>query len=220
MTTQNLYPASKYLAYLLRHGAVKSNLELRDDGFALLEDVLLLPRARKLNLTFELVREIVDKNDKKRFELKEEKGVWLIKATQGHSLPVKDLALKPIRSITDLPRGVAIHGTYLRSWKTIRTEGLSRMTRNHIHFSASLPDAKDGSDAVVSGLRGNAEVLIYLNVASALEDGIDLFLSANNVILSPGFQDGTIPPQYFLAVVSSSDLKPFDPDFVRQVEKE
>ena len=44
------------------------------------------------------------------------------------------------------------------------------------------------------------EILIYLDVEKALADGIKLFRSANNVILSPGI-NGIIPAKYFLKVV-------------------
>lgn len=36
------------------------------------------------------------------------------------------------------------------------------------------------------GMRSSAQVLIYLDVQKALDDGIPLFLSANSVVLTPG----------------------------------
>jgi len=103
-----------------------------------------------------------------------------------------------------------VHGTYFAAWKTIKTDGLSRMTRNHIHFAIG----EIGADGVISGMRSSAQVLIYLDVQKALDDGVPLFVSSNSVVLSPGVGDrGVIGPEYFLAVVKASDRKPFDPKF-------
>lgn len=38
------------------------------------------------DITFEIVKKVVDENDKKRFELKEKEGQMFIRATQGHSM--------------------------------------------------------------------------------------------------------------------------------------
>ena len=57
-----------------------------------------------------------------------------------------------------------VHGTYLRFWEQIRRSGgLSRMRRNHIHFAAGLP----GEDGVISGMRQDCNVLIYVDVEKA-----------------------------------------------------
>jgi 2'-phosphotransferase len=72
------------------------------------------------------------------------------------------------------------------------------MTRNHIHFAKGLP----GDSGVISGMRSSAQVLIYLNVPLALQDGVPLLLSANGVILSPGIK-GVIAPKYFLKAVDA-----------------
>jgi len=86
------------------------------------------------------------------------------------------------------------------------------MNRQHIHFAI----AEFGSSVVISGMRASAEVLIYLNIPAALADGIPLFLSENNVVLSPGVEVKgvlVIQPKYFKHVVSSRNLSPFDPQF-------
>ena len=44
------------------------------------------------------------------------------------------------------------------------------------------------------------ELLIYIDTAKAMTEGCAFFRSANNVILSPGF-DGIIPCKYFAKVV-------------------
>lgn len=92
-----------------------------------------------------------------------------------------------------------IHGTYLKNWSSIRKDGLSRIKRNHIHFSSGLPDDK----SVISGIRHNAEVFIYINLKLAILDGLKFYKSVNNVILSPGDENGFIRPKYFLKVCNN-----------------
>jgi len=135
----------------------------------------------------------------------------LIRANQGHSdQGVTALELTPITSTTDLPNGIAIHGTYFDAWKVIRTDGLKKMGRNHIHFAVG----ELGAEGVISGMRSSAQVLIYLDIDACLAAKIPLFLSANSVVLSPGTgDDGAIAAKYFAAVIRASDNKPFDPSF-------
>lgn len=71
------------------------------------------------------------------------------------------------------------------------------MNRNHIHFAKGLP--ADGS--VISGMRTNCQVYIYINLELALAEGIKFYRSANEVLLSPGNEKGIILPKYFLKVL-------------------
>lgn len=87
---------SRALVYILRHGAEKEGLTIRNDGYIRLDDVLERPRVKSVNMTEaeggkrrpgkEDVEKVVEGNDKKRFELTEEGGEWWVRAVQGHSL--------------------------------------------------------------------------------------------------------------------------------------
>jgi RNA:NAD 2'-phosphotransferase (TPT1/KptA family) len=96
---------------------------------------------------------------------------------------------------------ICVHGTRATLWPAIRAQGLLRMSRNHVHFASGLPE--EGS--VVSGMRGSAQVLVYVDVERAVNDGVPFFVSENGVYLSPGVNwggfVGVVPPQYFLRVV-------------------
>jgi 2'-phosphotransferase len=48
-------------------------------------------------------------------------------------------------------------------------------------------------------MRSISEVVIYLDLAAVLADGIEVYESTNGVILSSGV-DGTIAPKYFRKV--------------------
>ncbi|CAI0439473.1 unnamed protein product [Linum tenue] len=53
----------------------------------------------------------------------------------------------------------------------------------------------------LAGMRRNVNVLIFLNVKKALEDGMKLYISENKVILTEGF-DGVVPVKYFEKIES------------------
>jgi 2'-phosphotransferase len=88
---------SKALSKLLRHDAVNQGLEIRPDGFMRLNDVLSVKWIAKFKPTMADVHDVVESNNKKRFELKQDDTfpeMWLIRAVQGHSIAaVSDEAL-------------------------------------------------------------------------------------------------------------------------------
>ncbi|XP_060116442.1 tRNA 2'-phosphotransferase 1 isoform X2 [Heteronotia binoei] len=154
---------SKALSYALRHGADKLGLQMGPDGFVDVAEILRLPQFKAWCL--DDVQRIVETNDKQRFAVRPHPsdGRPQIRANQGHSLKVSELELIPLLDLTDFPETVA-HGTYLHHWPAIRSKGLSRMGRTHIHLAPGLP----GDKAVLSGIRNNCEVAIIIDVAKAL----------------------------------------------------
>ncbi len=188
---------SKALSWLLRHGGMKEGIQFRSDAYAKANDVLEFENLKNQGVTFDDLQYIVDNNEKKRFMMIKEEDIWYVKATQGHSMNFEDISLKPITSIDQISE--AIHGTYKRFLKSIMDEGLKSMSRTHIHFSIGVP----GSDKVVSGMRTDCQILIYLDIQKCLDDKIELYLSENNVVLTKG-NDGVLDSKYFLKVI---DLK-------------
>lgn len=93
-------------------------------------------------VTLEKIQEIVKADEKQRFDLRLEpsegstEGVWWMKANQGHSAKVRcltselyssnqtgtqgiQLDLQPITKMTDIPTGIAVHGTNRKAWESI-----------------------------------------------------------------------------------------------------
>ncbi|KAF8912386.1 KptA family-domain-containing protein [Mucidula mucida] len=193
---------SKTLSYILRHGAQKEGVPIRDDGYVKVADLLENPKLKSQSLTREMLQKIVDADVKQRYELISEAAsdptteeIWLIKANQGHSLKTVQLTLKPILVVSDIPTGVAVHGTDKAAWNSISTQGLSKMNRNHIHLA-------QGYNAI-SGMRKTASVFIYIDVQKALDAGFKFFLSDNGVVLTEGNTDGFLPTTYFSKVEDS-----------------
>lgn len=171
---------SKALSYLLRHGAIKENLSIDNNGFISIEALLNHNRLKTHKCTREDIERIVENNDKKRFVIDYEKNT--IAATQGHSMKIKpdDSVLVPITQVSDLPEKL-IHGTNLKHCLLILESGkLLRMGRNHIHLSPGIV-GKDSQ--VISGMRKNSNIFIYIKKDQDTLSHLQLFKSLNNVYL-------------------------------------
>lgn len=187
----------RLLTRILRHMASELNLNMRSDGYVKVNDLLKLNLKTFANIplrshTVDEIREAVRKDNKQRFSLLEENGELLIRANQGHTITEveSERLLKAILSADEIP--VCVHGTYRKNLESILESGLKRMKRLHVHFSCGLP--MDGE--VISGMRRDVNVLIFLDVRKALEEGMKLYISDNKVILTEGF-DGIVPVKYF-----------------------
>ncbi|KAG1743116.1 KptA family-domain-containing protein [Suillus lakei] len=175
---------SKSLSWLLRHGAKNAGLDMREDGYAKVSDVLSNPMFREVN--FSQLQEISLGHPDSPSD------IWWIRANQGHSLKTVTLDMQPVTSALNVP--MAVHGTTLSAWESIATQGLSKMNRNHIHLAQGIP-----GDNVISGMRNSSQVLIFIDVQKALDAGIPFYLSANGVVLTDG-NEGFLSPIYFQRV--------------------
>lgn len=144
---------------------------------------------------------------------------FLIRATQGHSIKGLDAAaLLEKLTLSEEPSlpNTVVHGTFHSAWPAILASGgLKCMGRNHVHFATGpaldsvLPG--DGKPVqadpgqVISGMRRDAQVLIYVDVRKALQAGCPFWRSENGVILSEGVStdggNGVVPVDFFDAVV-------------------
>ncbi|BAT97765.1 hypothetical protein LR48_Vigan11g072600 [Vigna angularis] len=198
----------RLLTRILRHMASELNLNMRNDGFVKVNDLLKLNMKTFANIplrshTVDDIKEAVRRDNKQRFSLMEENGELLIRANQGHTVTTVETEslLKPILSAEEVP--VCVHGTYRKNLESILGSGLKRMKRLHVHFSCGLPT--DGE--VISGMRRDVNVLIFIDVRKALEEGMKLYISDNKVILTEGF-DGVIPPKFFEKIESWPSRQP------------
>ncbi|RLN68534.1 hypothetical protein BBP00_00000949 [Phytophthora kernoviae] len=153
---------------------------MRPSGFVPLNQLLTLPLFK--TFTEEQVEEVVRTNAKKRFSMTtDESGdIKFIRANQGHTLQVvsDEELLTPLENPAALEK--CVHGT------------------NHIHFAEKEVTDED----VVSGMRSNCDLLLYIDYPMAVTDGIKFYKSSNNVVLSPGIGDsGVIDHRYFLRAV-------------------
>jgi 2'-phosphotransferase len=131
---------------------------------------------------------VVSSDRKHRYEYSNDRTK--LRATQGHtikSINTEDL-LAPISE--GLEYELVIHGTEHKYLNSIMVGGgLSKMTRNHIHFAKGKN--------VLSGMPVSTEAVIEINLVKAIARGIKFFISANGVILTEGINGGYIPCDFF-----------------------
>jgi 2'-phosphotransferase len=181
---------SRALAYVLRHGARREGFVLLKGGYLAVDDILNHKKFR--NLCDERdIRRIVACDSKRRYSLTQKNGNLLIRAEQGHSIEIEDDG--SLLTLIESPPKNVIHGTSADNWALIKTLGLSRMNRNHIHFCETMEST--------SGFRKSSTVAIVIDVALAMKDGIQFFRSKNDVILSSGDSNGVLLPKYFHYVI-------------------
>ncbi|KAM0939212.1 putative 2'-phosphotransferase [Dioscorea sansibarensis] len=198
----------RLLTRILRHQASELKLDIRSDGYVRVRNLLMLnvTTLAKVPLkshSMDEVKEAVRKDNKQRFSLLEENGELWIRANQGHTISTinSESLLQPILSADEVP--VCVHGTYKKNLESILQYGLKRMTRLHVHFSCGLPT--DGQ--IISGMRRDVNVLIFLDVKKALEEGMKLYISDNKVILTEGF-DGVVPVKFFNKIETWPERQP------------
>jgi len=194
---------SKAITQVLRHSAIEYGIHIRPDGFSRVDEVVTAKWLQELACTAAEAEEVVKNTEKKRIELREEGGEIWIRAQQEHSLDIVDDSLV----LTQLEAGqrgvprICMHGTYYRHFDSIMAEGLvpggrrGTDSRRHIHFTAQAQVVSNAP-----GLRDGMEILIHLDLARALKEGIPFFMSGNGVILSPGVE-GCIETKYFTKVI-------------------
>ncbi|MEQ2211537.1 tRNA 2'-phosphotransferase 1 [Xenoophorus captivus] len=127
---------------------------------------------------------------------------------------VIDLELKPVLAGSPDCPTEAVHGSYLRSWPSIQQQGLSRMKRTHIHLACGLP----GEDGVISGMRKNCDLAVFIDVPRALADGIEFFWSENGVLLTAGDAEGKLLPKYFTRALTLKPTRSILPLAVKAAE--
>ncbi len=165
---------SKFLSFILRHGAPEQGIELGPGGWAAIAEV---DRVASFPVTVERIRAVVEGSHKARFEVSED-GM-LIRATHGHSAEV-DLQLAP-----KAPPARLYHGTAMRHLEAIRREGLRPQSRQFVHLHGELDTAQ------TTGARHGKPVVLLVETGRMHKDGHAFFESTSGVWLT-----AQVPPGY------------------------
>lgn len=162
--------ASKFLSLLLRHKPETIGLKLDAQGWANIEELIVLSAQNQHLMNVDLIQQVVKNNDKQRFSISDDG--CSIRANQGHSIPV-DLTLEP-----RLPPEILYHGTATRFTDSIFQKGLVKSGRQHVHLSET------GSTAVSVGQRHGKPIVLIVAAQSMYEQGYDFYQSKNGVWLT------------------------------------
>ncbi|MGG3839450.1 RNA 2'-phosphotransferase [Paenibacillus dendritiformis] len=174
----DVFKLSKEISYALRHAPWEYELELDEEGWVSLEQLLQTLRLdqRWESVNEQDIRNMMEAADKQRFEVAEGK----IRALYGHSVPRK------IVKQAETPPPVVYHGTARRFAAQILDEGLRPMGRQYVHLSADKETAM-----LVGKRRDAAPVLLKVDAETARNEGI-MFYPGNHTIWLSDF----IPPKY------------------------
>ncbi|WP_367136810.1 RNA 2'-phosphotransferase [Saccharothrix sp. HUAS TT1] len=170
MQEKEVIRLSKRMSKTLRHDPQRVGLTLDAAGWVDFEEFV-----RALGVSREQVLEVVERNDKKRYEVVGGR----IRASQGHTVAVElDL---PVAE----PPAVLFHGTVGRVLPDVLAEGLRPMARHDVHLSATV------ETAVRVGARRGKPVVLAVDAAAMVADGHEFRVSANGVWLV-----AAVPPSY------------------------
>lgn len=168
---------SKALSYWLRHAPEKGGITLDPKGWAETAAVLRALQDEGLETSLDLLRAVVDENDKRRFELSGDEQ--RVRARQGHSVAVEGSWEAAV------PPPVLYHGTVERFLPAIMHDGLTKQKRHHVHLSPDIDTATR-----VGARRGEA-VILTVDAAAMAAAGHEFALSSNGVWLVDA-----VPPQF------------------------
>lgn len=161
------FKISKKLTYILRHDP--GELYMDAFGWVYVEDL-----CDYLKTSPDIIENVVNENDKKRFVLSEDKSK--IRCLQGHTINVK------LDLIEGVPPSVLYHGTSPKFVESIKESGgLSKMSRHHVHLSI------DKEIAYIAGKRHSKQldpIILGIDSESMYKDGYKFFISENGVWLT------------------------------------
>ena len=165
-----LIELSRFLSYVLRHKPDAIGLAMAKDGWVDVAELLLKMHESDKAITFEMLKTIVQQDDKRRYAFNEDET--RIRANQGHSIDV-DLNLVPVN-----PPVCLYHGTTGRNLESIKQHGLLKQQRHHVHLSESTATAKR------VGARYGKPIILTIMAGDMANAGYTFYRSQNHVWLT------------------------------------
>lgn len=163
---ENRVRISREMAYLLRHDP--SGMEVSEEGFADLGELLIRLQERWPELNERDVRELVEKDPKGRYEVRGGK----IRACYGHSIDVNP-------ALAEAEVDKLYHGTTPQASRKILEEGLRPKGRQKVHLSRSVEDAIE-----VGKRRADSPKILEVDVKEAREAGIRVERASDKVYVA------------------------------------
>lgn len=178
MSIINYLQLSKEISYALRHAPWEYELELDDDGWVSVEQLLisLKENSKWESVTIQDLEHMIQNSDKKRHELVDGK----IRALYGHSISMK------ILKESAEPPAILFHGTARRFWKSIENNGLLPKGRQYVHLSNDIETALQ-----VGKRHDDKPVILEIDAKKAWNEGIKFYLGNDKVWLADN-----IPSKY------------------------
>ena len=162
---------SKEISYALRHAPWEYELEMDEDGWVSIEQLLnALHREDKWkSITQDDIQKMIDVSEKKRHEIVGNR----IRAFYGHSIPMK------ISKIERKPPEILYHGTARRFMKSIMENGLSPQSRQYVHLSQDIETAEN-----VGKRHDDKPCILVIDSLRAWNDGVAFYYGNEKVWLA------------------------------------
>ena len=176
---------SKEISYALRHAPWEYELEMDEEGWVLVEQLLdALHRDEKwMNVCETDLYNIIEQSEKKRFEIKNGK----IRAFYGHSIPMK------ILKDEQMPPDILYHGTARRFLESIKEKGLLPQGRQYVHLSMDIETAGN-----VGKRHDDKPCILIIDAINAWNEGVKFYLGNEKVWLAD-----TIPSRFIKTFLES-----------------
>lgn len=177
MDAKETKSTSKLLSLVLRHRPEAVGIELDESGWVEINTLLAAIAEHRRPLSREQLDFVVRENDKQRFAISED-GTR-IRANQGHSVEI-DLGYQPAT-----PPETLYHGAPEQFVASIRSQGLKKMKRHHVHLHGDI------SVAETVGSRRGQPVILTIRSADMHRAGFEFFVTPNQVWLTDH-----VPPEF------------------------
>lgn len=169
MDKMNIIQLSKTVSHALRHEPQSYNLNLDNEGWVLLSDLVIALNSKGIQADEVSINEMVELSEKKRHQILNGK----IRAYYGHSIENK-ISKYPVE-----PPEFLYHGTIQNSLIDILEKGLLPMERQYVHLSI------DRSTAEIVGSRRKGELAILaVKAKEAFLNNIQFYKEENGIWLS------------------------------------
>ena len=170
----------------------------------LVDDLVQVRSLRSRNLARSDIVELAKNKDKERLQVCKRNGLQRVRAIQGHSLAnlVDDDAYTRLDVNAHSIPDVVYHGTMRANVDDIYDKGLipggGGGSRLHVHMVAALR----ARGRETPGLRGGSEVAVEVHIRKAMKEGLEFYLTDNNVYLTRGNDRGCLPVRYLGKAIS------------------
>ncbi|WP_052890783.1 RNA 2'-phosphotransferase [Thermogemmatispora carboxidivorans] len=170
---------SRTIAHALRHQPGRYGLELDEEGWVPVADLLRALRQQRASwrdLREEDLETMMASAGKQRYELRAGK----IRALYGHSLP------RRLPKPEAIPPEILYHGTVPEALPAIQREGLKPMRRQYVHLSTDTTTARQ-----VGGRRTRRPVVLMVRARAASEQGVRFYRGNDQTWLADA-----VPPAF------------------------
>lgn len=162
---------SKEISYALRHAPWEYELEMDEQGWVPIEQLLdaLHRTIEWKTITKKDIQQMLNLSKKKRHEMTDDK----IRAFYGHSIPLKIVKEK------GRPPEVLYHGTARRFMKSIMENGLLPQSRQYVHLSQDIETARD-----VGKRHDDKPCILVVDSSRAWSEGVSFYYGNEKVWLA------------------------------------